>query len=128
MKEINDSRIVKNLETRVAVKLCKTDFKNCLNTSEISFGNEILNLFDISSARFRQYTGAQRHVSLPDGEMVHGGGGQRPLEGTPGAQGEMSFSIRGHIAGSSVPGVLGIFEDGLRVAVREIRAGDRCQS
>lgn len=40
----------------------------------------------------------------------------------------MSFPIGGHIAGPSVPGVLGIFEDGLRVAVREIRAGDRCQS
>ena len=36
MKEINDSRIVKNLETRVAVKLCKTDFKNCLNTDYAS--------------------------------------------------------------------------------------------
>lgn len=82
----------------------------------------------ISRRRFREYTGAQRHVSLPDREMVHRGRRQRAPEGTSGVKGEMSFPIGGHIAGPSVPGVFGVFEDGLRVAVREIRAGDRCQS
>ena len=40
----------------------------------------------------------------------------------------MSLPICGHTAGSGVPGVPGVFEDGLCELVREIGAGDRCQS